>query len=325
MHQNVLITSAGRRGKLVAAFRRELANLLPGARVFAADMRPELSAGCRLADAAFAVPAVDDSDYIARLFDLCLANRIGLVVPTIDPELPILAGCRVAFGERGIHVVVSDPAFVDTCRDKRKLVWWFSERGLRTPRVFDVHSIASFPVFAKPYDGSGSRDARVIERPSDLPAGVRNDPRMMYVEYLSPQDHDEYTVDMYYNRYGRLRCLVPRQRLETRAAGEVSKARIRRISLIHELLEQLEQIDGVRGCITLQLFVRRRTAEAYAIEINPRFGGGFPLSYEAGANFPAWLIREYLQSQPIEFFNEWEDDLTMLRYDDHVLVRGAVA
>jgi carbamoyl-phosphate synthase large subunit len=91
------------------------------------------------------------------------------------------------------------------------------------------------------------------------------------------------------------------------------------------LRDRLGSIEHARGCITLQLFVHRQSQEAYAIEINPRFGGGYPLSYEAGANFPRWLIQEYLLGMPVEFCDAWESDLTMLRYDDHVIVRGAAA
>lgn len=78
------------------------------------------------------------------------------------------------------------------------------------------------------------------------------------------------------------------------------------------------------GCITLQLFYNEVTGSVCGIEINPRFGGGYPLSYSAGANFPKWIIQEYLLGQKIEFFNEWEDNLLMLRYDDEILIHDYV-
>jgi carbamoyl-phosphate synthase large subunit len=146
----------------------------------------------------------------------------------------------------------------------------------------------------------------------------------MFVDYLSPDEHDEYTIDMYYSRHDELKCLVPRLRIETRA-GEVSKGRTSRIRAMDELRERMGTIEGARGCITLQVFVERASGTVSAIEINPRFGGGFPLSYEAGANYPRWLIEEYLLGKTIESFDDWESDLTMLRYDAHVVVRGAAA
>jgi carbamoyl-phosphate synthase large subunit len=89
------------------------------------------------------------------------------------------------------------------------------------------------------------------------------------------------------------------------------------------LLEKLTKIDGARGCLTVQLFAHPNAQRYAALEINPRFGGGFPLSYAAGANYPGWLIDEYMLQQEIIFFDGWASDLMMLRYDAHVLVSNA--
>jgi carbamoyl-phosphate synthase large subunit len=70
------------------------------------------------------------------------------------------------------------------------------------------------------------------------------------------------------------------------------------------------------------VFYNDQNNHIVGIEINPRFGGGYPLSYLAGANFPLWLIKEYLLKENIDWHNDWEDHLLMLRYDDEVLVRN---
>ncbi|MEX0273573.1 MAG: ATP-grasp domain-containing protein, partial [Flavobacteriaceae bacterium] len=77
------------------------------------------------------------------------------------------------------------------------------------------------------------------------------------------------------------------------------------------------------GCLTAQFFMNRKGDKIYGIEINPRFGGGYPLSYLAGANFPQWIIKEYLMNGEMDdMFDCWESDLLMLRYDDEILVHG---
>ena len=77
-----------------------------------------------------------------------------------------------------------------------------------------------------------------------------------------------------------------------------------------------------KWCITCQFFVHTNNPKIiYGIEVNPRFGGGYPLSYLAGANFPKWIIKEYLLKESIEEqFDIWENNLLMLRYDAEVIV-----
>ena len=89
---------------------------------------------------------------------------------------------------------------------------------------------------------------------------------------------------------------------------------------MHFLKDRLEHIEGCVGCICLQLFFNPDTEDIVGIEINPRFGGGFPLSYAAGGNFPELLIREYFHGESLEYFESWTDNMLMLRYDDAIFV-----
>ena len=105
-------------------------------------------------------------------------------------------------------------------------------------------------------------------------------------------------------------------------SGEVSKGVTRRNHIVEYLKPKLSHLSGARGCLTLQIFAKADGSSFKAIEINPRFGGGYPLSYAAGANFPRWLLQEYLLEESPDFHDDWQADLLMLRYDAHVLVKG---
>ncbi len=322
MPKNVLLTSAGRRGLLVQLFQRELGSLFPTASVFAADLRPEISSACQLADRSFRVPPIAEEGYLDQLLQLCIQHEVGMVVPTIDTELRLLAENRERFLQHGIHAIVSEPELIRQCRDKRLTTDLFARYGVDSPLVVEPTREATYPLFAKPYDGSSSNNLFVVHSYEEVTPALLEDPKQICYEYMSPLEYAEYTVDMYYDRHSKLQCLVPRLRIETRA-GEVSKGRTAKISALEILRDNFHYVEGARGCLTAQFFVRRSSGRLSGIEINPRFGGGFPLSYEARANFPQWLIREYLRGETVEFFEDWEDGLTMLRYDHHVLVRSA--
>jgi len=318
-YMNVLILSAGRRVELLLGLQAASRNLLPGSSVFAADMFPNRSAACRLADDSFTVPSVADPSYVERLAELCKRKRIGLVVPTIDTELLVLSQNREAFREFGTELLVSDTSLVSLCRDKRRTGDLFERIGISTPEVYDVSEIR-FPCFTKFYDGSSSIGTAKLESELDLTAAMKGESRRIFME-LVPPEYNEFTIDIYYDRKSSLKALIPRQRLEVRS-GEVSKGITRRNWVYDYLLSRVGAITGAVGCLTLQLFAGPSEGDVYAIEINPRFGGGFPLTLAAGADFPGWLIREYLLGESLPFFDTWESNLLMLRYDAKVLVHN---
>lgn len=317
---NILILSAGRRVELVNAFLNEVKYRNLASKVLTADAKPHLSAACKKADASFELPRVSDPSYIDSLLKTCLKNSIDLVIPTIDTELQILTNNKQMFLDQGINIVISDSPLIQACRDKRLTSLLFESLSIDTPKIYSLSNM-QFPCFAKPYDGSCSIGALKINGPEDLTPAMRQDSKLMFMAFVD-ECHTEFTVDAYFDKTGSLSCLVPRERIEVRG-GEVSKGITRQHAVYDYLLPKLKNLKGAQGCITLQLFANIAENSYAAIEINPRFGGGFPLTYEAGANYPRWLIDEYLLNKQISFFDDWENNLLMLRYDAHILVHQA--
>lgn len=315
---NILITSAGQRVSLVRSFQTELKKYFVNGRVFTTDLNPILAPACHVSDQSFTVPCVTSPEYIEKLLQLCLSNKIKLVVPTIDTELLVLSENIEYFKQQGIHLLVSDPELVHQCRDKRVINQFFERKGISIPQQYSLEDL-QFPVFVKPYDGSLSKGIFTAYCAEDIKLEHHADPKLMFMEYISPEDYDEFTVDCYYDQASKLKCVVPRKRIFVRA-GEVNKGVTKKNIIVTEFNEKLKYISGARGCLTIQVFLHKTEDKILGIEINPRFGGGYPLSYLAGANYSEWAIREYLLNQKIEEFAAWSDNLLMLRYDAEVLV-----
>jgi carbamoyl-phosphate synthase large subunit len=315
---NILITSAGQRVSLVRAFQKELKIFYPQSKVFTIDMNPHLSAACNISDCFFKVNRVSDTKYIPELLELCKKERIKMIVPTIDTELLILARNKQFFKSEGIEMIISDESFVSICRDKRMTNQFFTERSILIPRAIDKVN-PSFPLFIKPFDGSLSVDTFLIHSKEELTEYHLTNERLLFMEYIGKEEYDEYTVDIYFGKDHNIKCIVPRKRIWVRA-GEVNKALTQKNCIVNFLKERLGRIEGAIGCLTLQLFLNKQSDKIIGIEINARFGGGYPLSYLAGANFPRWLIREYFLDESIDYTEKWENNLLMLRYDDEVLV-----
>lgn len=318
MKHNILITSAGKRVALTKYFKETLNRFYPEAKVFITDMNPEMAPVSYVCDGAFKVPRVTAPEYHAELLKICDENDVGMIIATIDTELLLLADLKEKFREKGIHVMVSDKAFVTMCRDKRNTGAFFENHGVRVPKEVDKYH-AIFPLFAKPYDGSLSTNLHYIKNAEDLTQEILDDPKLLFMEYIDKKVYKEYTVDMYFGKDNKVKCIVPRERIEIRA-GEINKGRAEKNEILYFLKEKLGYIEGCVGCICVQLFFHPETKDMVGIEINPRFGGGYPLTYMAGGNFPELLIREYFLGEDVEYFDNWKDGMLMLRFDDAIFV-----
>ncbi|OOR99854.1 carbamoyl phosphate synthase large subunit [Haemophilus paracuniculus] len=317
---NILISSAGQRVSLVQFFQKELKAIFPEGKVFTVDNNPSLAPACHISDGYFSVPKVLDENYIPELLSICLNNKISLVIPTIDTELLVLSENINLFKDKGVNIIVSSPSLIMQCRDKRKTNELFLNHHIEIPKQYDINSL-SFPLFVKPCDGSLSKGIFIAKKKEDLTDEHFSNEKLMFMELISNGEYDEFTVDCYYDKNSELKCVVPRKRIFVRA-GEVNKAVTKNNFIVTYFKENLSYLEGAKGCLTIQVFFHKQKDKILGIEINPRFGGGYPLSYLAGANYPKYIIQEYLLNQKIGFFAEWKNNLLMLRYDAEVLVEN---
>lgn len=315
---NILITSAGKRVTLTKLFQETLRRFYPEAKVFTTDMNPEMTPAGIVSDGCIAVPRVTDPGYIKMLLTICKEKGIRIIVPTIDTELLVLAENKKLLWENGVEPMVSELPFIQACRDKRNTGTFLNSHDIRVPAPVDKYH-PTFPLFAKPYDGSLSKDLYVVRCKEELSPEILNHPKLIFMEYIDKQEYKEFTVDMYYGRDNRVKAIVPRERIEIRA-GEINKGFTRKNYLVQFLKERLDYLPGVVGCICIQLFYRKSDDDVVGIEINPWFGGGYPLSYYAGANFPEYVVREYMLDETLTYMDTWADNTLMLRYDNEVIV-----
>lgn len=315
--KNVLILSAGRRVELVESFLNEINLKNHNIKLFTTDLSPNYSAACKRIENNFQSIEVSNPNYIDFILQKSKVYDIGMIIPTIDTELLILSKNLELFKSNGVNIIVSNPDLVKVSNDKRLTFDFFDNLNLDAPIIYKKDNL-KFPCFAKPYSGSSSNGCSKILDKNDLSVSLINNDKIIFTEFVG-NEFSEYTVDMYYDKLGDLKCLVPRQRIEVRA-GEVSKGITRRNYVYDYLLSHFQKLPGARGCITLQLFYNNKSNKIYFIEINPRFGGGFPLSYSAKANYPGWLLDEYFYNRKITFFDSWKKNLLMLRYDSKILI-----
>ena len=169
---NVLFTCIGRRVSLLASFRRAAGALKINASFFGTDTT-ELSPALQLCDKRFSVKPTTHPGYIKELLSIVKANRVKLLVPTVDLDLKRLARNKQKFASMGCRVLVSAPEVVDICQDKRKTYLFLIKKSFDTPLTMSVRSALSkkkinWPCFLKPWDGYASRGNAVVSNRKEL-------------------------------------------------------------------------------------------------------------------------------------------------------------
>jgi carbamoyl-phosphate synthase large subunit len=318
---NILFTSSGRRMSLLRDFKEMFIQQNINGKVITADLK-ETAPTAFISDKHFIVPRVTDQNYISELLHICQVGNVDIIIPLIDTELVVLSDNRHIFEEMGVKVLVSSKELNDIACDKTKTYKFFQDRNIPTPKVFSEEEIDNkqykFPLLIKPLDGSSSKGVVKINNEKELFFFRNYIPNAMVQEYVEGK---EYTVDVMIDFNGNIKTIVPRLRLETRE-GEVSKGVTKKD---HEIIAAVQNVvkalPGAVGCITLQCF-KKENGEITFIEINPRFGGGIPLSIEAGANFPWWVLQMCDGETFSEMDYNWRENLTMLRYDEAVFTES---
>lgn len=304
---NILFTCAGRRTYLLKYFKE---NLAEGDKVVATDM--QLSApALQVADVKLQVPAVYDPEYVNITLDICKEHKIDALLSLNDLELPILAENKARFEELGVKVIVSSPEVIDIAFDKYKTAQWVESLGLVAPKTYvrleDVKRALSageieFPLFMKPRWGSGSIGLESIAdmeeldiyyhllmkkiKKTILATASVGDEYIMIQEKLTGS---EFGLDIMNDLNGKNVGVSVKQKLAMRA-GETDKAVTVDLPEVREMGRKIGEALGHIG--NLDVDIMQRADGAYCVlELNPRFGGGFPFSYEAGVNMPKAIIQ----------------------------------
>ncbi len=317
---NILILSAGRRVELTKCFKAARDRLGIKGKVVSMDCSL-LAPALYFADAYIKAPRISENDeYIWAIIKACNEYDIDLIVPTIDTELILLAERKPDIEEKThAKVLVSDIDVINVCRDKTNTQKYMEDNGFLIPRMIGADEIKNgktgFPVFIKPLDGSSSVNAFKAENGDELATfkEIIGEGKYIIQDYM---EGTEYTVDAFLDLDGNIITIVPRIRLAVRS-GEIAKGKIVKDREIIEDTKRLLAALHPIGQITIQCMKTKRGIEY--IEINPRFGGGAPMSIMAGADSCENLYR-LLSGEKLSYNEDYRENLTFLRFDSSIML-----
>ena len=313
----MLVLSAGRRVELIKCFKRAASELKVTGKVIAVDCS-DTAPALYFADKYRLVPRIDSGRYVDAVIDVCNEESVSLIVPTIDTELLLLAENRERIEkETNARLLISDLSVIQICRNKLNTQKYMEEHGFKVPHLYTKEELEKddigFPLFVKPVDGSSSIDTYKVENREQLNAILTLVKDPMVQDYMVGE---EYTIDVFLDFGSNIITMVPRLRMATRS-GEIAKGRIvKDTEIIEDVTRLMKELKPI-GHITVQCRKTDRGIEY--IEINPRFGGGAPMSIMAGADSCSNLYR-LLRGEVLTYNDDYRENVIFLRFDSSIML-----
>jgi len=330
---NILFTCAGRRNYLIKYFKEVLKTK---GKVIAVDN--DLSAPALVnADLAIKVPSIYEPAYIAALKKIIKDYEVKAVISLNDLELPILSGYKDQLEKLGARVIISGVETIDISFDKWKTHLFFKSIGINTPKTYlslDEALLAlsdgqlQFPVIIKPRWGSASIGIDIAENYKELElafqlqhikvkktilANISSKDADKSILIQEKLNGDEYGIDILNDFEGHFYGSFARKKISMRA-GETDKA----ISAINEdfdlMAKKIAKKTNHIGNMDCDFFVCGK--EIYFLEMNPRFGGGYPFSHEAGVNIPAIYVSWLNNEKNVDKYNNYKPNIAFSKYDN---------
>ena len=312
---NVLLTSVGRRAYLVDYFKKEFGD---NSKIICTNSS-ELSTALSVGDKSYISPMIYEETYIPFLLEICKKEKINILVSLFDIDLPILAYNKDKFENLGVKLILSDLSIIEVCNDKYKMNKFLKNNffdtiytGLSIEDEYIKNNISSEKKFIlKPRWGMGSLGIYISDEYEEAKyfyKKIRKDIDKSYLRYEAKQDIEnsiliqeliegkEYGLDIVNDLEGNYITTVVKEKLAMRS-GETDIAKIVHFPLLEDFGKRIA--DKTRHIANMDLDLILNDKGIFVIDMNARFGGGYPFTHKAGVNIVK-IIKELLEGKTID-------------------------
>ncbi|MBA3841455.1 MAG: ATP-grasp domain-containing protein [Actinobacteria bacterium] len=305
----VLFTCAGQRVDIVTAFARA------GATTIATDA-DRLAPSLYYADQRALVPRVDHPGYIDALRELVELHDVRLIVPLTDLDHLQLAVARDDLGDAVVLVPSADT--IAKCSDKYLAHQFFDANGIGSPPTWLPGELSDlrYPVLVKARKGFGSRHIYRAENAADLEFFLAHTSAESMIQALCAGV--EFSIDVFCDLDSRCLAAIPRTMIESKGGESIKGMTIKDPDLIAFACKVAEALEII-GPANVQCF-REPDGQLQVTDVNPRFGGGFPLPTAAGSRYPELALAIANGERPEPRFGEFREGVVMTRFFSHVIL-----
>lgn len=329
---NLLFTCSGRRHYLLNYFKEALGERGLVIAIDSQSTAPSFAA----ADLAFQVPSIYDPEYLDKLKEIIKSYQIKAVIPLNDLELPLLSRNKEELESLGARLIVSNPEFINTCSDKWATFQYLKKLKIATPKSFlkisdtlksNSKGKICFPLIVKPRWGSGSFGIEIVDNELELQLAfellkirlkksfLKNMNSNNVDEAIIIQEKligDEYGMDIVNDLNGEFQSCFAREKLAMRS-GETDKAKTIVDRKFTDIAKMISINSKHLGLMDVDFFIKDDIV--HILELNPRFGGGYPFTHEAGANVAAMYLDWLYDKKDVSIHDNFKSDMVFSKYD----------
>jgi len=293
-------------------------------RIIAIDTH-SLAAGLYRADGGYLAPRCDDPEYIPRLIEICQGEKVHIILIGSTPEVPVLAchGDEIKDNADAL-VVVSDIQTVDICYNKYKTSQFLLENNLPGPATVEADDLQGvqqligalgYPVLLKPQEGCAARGVHLVQNEAELEFYVRRTDEPCLVQEYLPDEDQEYTCGLFYDRNRRW-CgdIVMKREL---SYGGTYRGMVDDYDEVRDYIRKVGDALAPTGPINIQL--RKTPKGPRLFEINPRFSCSDAMRVQLGYNAAEAAVRHFLWGEDIGKYLRWRKGISM-RYINEVAI-----
>jgi carbamoyl-phosphate synthase large subunit len=127
---------------------------------------------------------------------------------------------------------------------------------------------------------------------------------------------EEFSIDVFCDLDGRCLNAIPRTMIESKGGESIKGMSIKDWELIEHGRLVAEAL-GIRGPANIQCF-READGSLPVTDVNPRFGGAFPLPLAAGSRYPELALALAAGERPEPRLGDFREGVVGTRFFSHV-------
>lgn len=310
---NILLSCIGKRGYIADYFRETL----PSGGKIVGTSNTEWTPGFSSCDISVVMPPISSDEYIPTLLDECRKHEISALLSFFDPDVHRLSEHRKDFENFGVVPIIPERSASIIAFDKLETYRFMMKLEIAAPATTDSlteaiewinQDILTYPLVVKPRFGFGSANTFIAHNKNELTVFYKYAQNMIIQQFV---DAEAVNVDGLGDLTACPVSVVPWRKLLSRM-GETERSitidDTDLIDLAHRLIKEVGIIGPFDGD-----FFRDSNGKLWVLELNLRFGGGYPVSHLAGADFPNKIMK-IIRGESLESYkSQYARGVTMMK------------